>query len=200
MKKTILFALAIVFASIGFSQGVTKLEGDYAKLNGVKNIKLEFVYDQDMRVGKTTEKQYIEEKKAKYEVKHPGEGDKWVEMWESDRTTHYQPKFAQLFNKILSENGITADENLTNFDATLVIHTYFIEPGFNVGIMKTPALVSYFAIFKDKDGNEILKLNSLNAPGQTFGDGDFDSGIRVGESYAKGAKTLASHLIKKKAF
>ena len=199
MKKTILFAILVAFVSASFAQRVKVIDGDLKALNGFKNIKLEFVYD-DLKVGKKAEADYIKEKREKYEKKHPGEGDKWEDSWKADRNEHYEPKFDILFNKVLEKKGVSASDAMENADCTLQIHTYFIEPGFNIGITKRPSLVSWYAIFKDKDGKVLLKIDSKNAPGQSVGGGDFDSGVRIGESYAKGAKTLAKFLLKKKAF
>ncbi len=198
MKKAILFAIIIAFTTSSFAQKLTKLNGDYKNLNGIKNIKLEFIYDDNLKVGKTTEAEYIKEKKAKYNEKNPGDGDKWETNWKADRDVHYKPKFEALFNKVLAKVGVSASDAMENYDCTLVIHTYFIEPGFNIGIMKKPALVNWYATFSDKEGNVLLKIDSQKATG--VGGGDYDSGVRVGESYAKGAKTLAKYLLKKKAF
>jgi len=200
MKKTILFAILIAFLSSSFAQKLTKLEGDYKALNGLKKFKLEFVYDDNLSVGKMTEADYIAEKRAKYEEKHPGEGDKWENGWKNARKSRYAPKFEELFNKGVAKKDVVASVALDSYDATMVIHTYFIEPGFNVGIMKKPSLVSWYAIFKDKDGKQLLKIDSKNAPGVSSFGGDFDASGRIGESYAKGAKTLAKYLMKKKAF
>jgi hypothetical protein len=146
-----------------------------------------------------TEEAYIAEKRAKYEEKHPGKGDVWEDGWKNARKARYAPKFEELFNKGVAKKGIVASEALDTYDATMIIHTYFIEPGFNIGIMKKPSLVSWYVIFVDKDGKKLLKLDSKNAPGASFSGGDYDTSIRIGESYAKGAKTLAKFLIKKKA-
>ena len=75
-----------------------------------------------------------------------------------------------------------------------------IEPGYNIGISRRPALVSWYVTAFDKNGKQLFKLNSINAPGADFSGADFDSGLRIGESYAKGAKTLTKFLLKKKAF
>jgi len=200
MKKTILFAIIIAFVSSSFAQRVTKIDGDLSALKGFKQLKLEFVYDDNMTVGKGTEADYIAEKRAKYEEKHPGEGDKWENGWKNARKSRYEPKFETLFNKVMSKKDVVASGAMENYDVTMIIHTYFIEPGFNIGIMKKPALVSWYVIFIDKDGKQLLKLDSKNAPGASSFGGDFDSGGRIGESYAKGGKTLAKFLLKKKAF
>jgi len=200
MKKTILLAIIIAFVSSSFAQRVTQVNGEYSALNGFKKLKLEFVYDDNMTVGKKTEKEYIAEKRAKYEEKHPGEGDKWENGWKNSRKERYEPKFEALFNKVMSKKGVEASQSVESYDAIMTIHTYFIEPGFNVGIMKKPSLVSWYVIFTDKDGKELLKLDSKNSPGASSFGGDYDASGRIGESYAKGAKTLGKVLLKKKAF
>ena len=200
MKKTILFAIIIAFVSSSFAQKMTKLEGDFKALSSFKKFKLEFVYDDNMSVGKKTESAYIAEKRAKYEEKHPGEGDIWEDGWKNARIARYAPKFEELFNKGAAKKDVMASVAIDTYDAIMVVHTYFIEPGFNIGIMKKPSLVSWYVIFKDKAGNQLLKLDSKNAPGVSGFGGDFDASGRIGESYAKGAKTLAKFLMKKKAY
>jgi len=200
MKKTILFAVIIAFVSSSFAQKMPKLEGDFKALSSFKKFKLEFVYDENLSVGKTTEAAYIAEKRAKYEEKHPVEGDKWEESWKNARKARYAPKFEELFNKNIAKKDVVASVALDTYDGTMVVHTYFIEPGFNIGIMKKPSLVSWYVIFLDKDGKQLLKLDSKNAPGTSSFGGDFDASGRIGESYAKGAKTLAKFLMKKKAY
>lgn len=199
MKRLLISAVMLVFVLSSFAQKIKVISGDIKALTGKTKILLEFVYDDNLKVGKISEDEYIKNKSAEYEKKHPNQGDKWVEMWKGDRKSRFQPKFEELFNKILGPKGISASEKMENYDCKLIIHTYFIEPGFNVGVMKKPSLVSWYAIFQDKDGKELLKLNSINAPGTSFAD-DFDTGERIKESYAKGAKTLAKYLLKKKVF
>ena len=197
MKKTILFAIIIAFVSSSFAQKITKLEGDLKAINTFKKYKLEFVYDENMSVGKLTEAAYIADRRAKYEEKHPGEGDVWEDGWKNARIARYAPKFEELFNKGMAKKDVMASVALDTYDAIMVVHTYFIEPGFNVGIMKKPSLVSWYVIFKDKEGKQLLKLDSKNAPGVSGFGGDFDASLRIAESYAKGAKTLAKYLSKK---
>jgi len=200
MRKK-LTLLLIFFVFTGFSQKIKIVEGDLkSSLKGVKNILVEFEYDDNLKVGKKTEKEYIEEKVAKYNEKEAGKGDKWLENWKNDRKERYEPKFMVLFNKVLTKVDAKADTNLKDYDAKIVIHTYYLEPGFNVGISSMPAAVSFYVTAYNKKGEKLFKLDSIKMPGSSFSGGDFDAGVRIRESYAKGAKTLASFLIKKKAF
>lgn len=197
MKK-VLITLVIAFAVIisGSAQKITLKSGNLAFLKGQKNLNIEFTYD-NLAVGKfENENDYIAKKVDEYNSKEAGKGDIWKEAWFNDRPTRYEPKFLELFGKYLEPHGITADRGLTA-DYTMVVHTTFIEPGFNVGVARQNAYTNSEILFKDASGAVIATLTVLNSPGATAFGYDFDSGVRISESYAKMGKSLAGFVIKK---
>jgi len=197
--KTLLAIVVIVaITSSAFGQKLKVKEGNLDFLSGVSSLKLEYTYD-NMKVGKYDEATYVEKKKEDYNKKEAGKGDTWVENWVNDREKRFEPKFEQLFSKYLEKADVDASPN-EDAEYTLIIHTYFTEPGYYIGISSAPAMINSEAIFV-KSGNHdkvLCLIDMKKAPGNS-GAG-FDTGERIKEAYAKTGKTLAKFLIKKKAF
>jgi hypothetical protein len=197
--KTTLLLLAIVLGLSVQAQKIKLVSGDLSFLKGQKSIMVDFEYSDDLMVGKMTEAEYIKKKQADAEAHEAGSGEKWLEMWKGDRVKHYQPKFIELMNAYLVKPGVTVSETATDAKYKLVVTTTFIEPGFNVGVMSRPAYINLTLTFVEiASGKEMAKLTLEKSPGQ--GVGDYDTGYRVGEAYAKAGKELAKFLVKKKAF
>lgn len=201
MKKTALvLSLAFVALSgISFGQKIVSIEGEKtpAFLKGQTNINVEFDYS-DMAVGKfKSEQDYINEKVEEYNKDEPGRGDKWRESWIGSRERVYHPKFMTLFNKGLEKNGISGEEGI-DAQYTLIVHTYFTEPGFNVGVVSQPAGVSFEYIFVETENREkiVAKYRQEKVPGAQAMGMDFDTSTRISESYAKAGKMLAAFIAK----
>ncbi len=201
MKKiTLLLAFAIVF--LGASAQKIKLKkGNMDFLKGQDELSLTFVYPDDMKVGKLTEKQYVTGKMQDAEEDEAGGGERWKQMWLADRDDHYQPKFAELFNEILKKKKVDlfADETLSP-EYGMIVTTTFIEPGYNIGISRKNASINLVVTFvkNDDPDNVLAEFTILKAPGRSMGYGDYDSGARVGEAYAKAGKDFAAFLVKQK--
>ncbi len=197
MKK-VLLSLVIVF--IGFqlnAQKITLQSGSMSALKGVSSIDLKFVYPEEMHVGKMTQQAYMEKHMKEAEAKQAGGGEKWKQMYFDDREQHFAPKFTDLFNNGLKKYGMDARENNEEAKIQLVVKTTFMEPGFNIGIQSRPAYINLELTFINKETNEeIAKFILKKAPGTAY----YDFGVRVGEAYAKAAKSFAKFLYKKKAF
>ena len=181
------------------AQDLKLQSGSLGFLKGEKTLNVEYVYD-GLIVGKITEKAYTEEKVAGYNKKEPGKGDKWLQAWKSDRAARYEPKFEDLINKQLSSRkaGLTVAKN-AEAKYTLVLKTTNLEPGWNVAVMRRPALVSTRAeFFETKNrGRELAVVTVLEAPGRDAMGNDFDIAYRVQEGYAKTGKELGAFLYKK---
>jgi hypothetical protein len=216
MKKalgTLLFTAFIAFsASAQFGLGgamgpqiviakVKQLSGDPSSLKG-KKVKTVFTFDGALvskyKVGfgkKIPETQFIDDKKNKINEKEAGKGDAWAAKWEADKTNIYPNSFHVKYNELGKETGSTASSQ--EGDVTLVLHTVYIEPGYFIGIDKTPAIINVECEFKDNAGTSIAKYLISNCPGQAFGFGDVDTGARMGEAYEKLAKELYKAISKK---
>ena len=190
MKKLLLlFFIAISFH--GLAQKIKLTEGNLSALKGQKSINLELTYD-GVRVGKyADEKEYIEKKKAEYNKKEPGKGDQWEKDWNADRKGRFEPRFTEQF--ILA--GMSAKEDA---QYTLIFNTTFIEPGFNVGVARRNAYIDGVALLvATADKSKVLaKLTVDNAPGRIYGGYDFDTGLRIQESYATAGKQLGRFVAK----
>ncbi|MGN6507927.1 MAG: hypothetical protein ACTHLD_00520 [Chitinophaga sp.] len=79
----------------------------------------------------------------------------------------------------------------------MVVDTRFIEPGFNVGIRSAFAEIELeIAIY---DAADLKKpVCKIRVDREKGGKGQFDTGLRIGDAYAKAGKDLGK-LVDKKA-
>jgi len=192
MKKLVIIALLAISLG-GYAQKIKLIEGDPKILKGQTSVNTEFTYD-NMSVGKySNEKDYLDEKKKKYNDKEPGKGDSWVLKWEADRTERYAPKFRELFTK---ESDMGASD--ANAKYTLIFKTTRTEPGYNIGIKKEIASIDgELWIVETQNKDKVLtKLGITNVPGEQFLGLDFDTGVRIQECYAKAGKEFGDYLAK----
>ncbi len=199
MKKLLLAITVIFLAGNMQAQRIKLVDGNLKFLKGVKDLNLEYTYN-DMKVGKYSEADYVAKKTEEYNKKEAGRGDKWANMWVEDREKRFEPRFELLFNKYIAKYDAVAEQNNNDAEYTMILQTYFTEPGYYIGISSAPASVNCKAIFvKTSDPNTVLaKIDIKKSPGRA-GAG-WDTGERIKESYAKAGKELAKFLIKNKAF
>lgn len=202
MKKFIcasLMAITFLAADASLAQRIDLRSGDVSALAGQKTVNVEYDYS-GFGVGKfATEQEYLDKKSAEYNAKEAGKGDAWKKTWVEDRKNRYEPKFEELFNKGLEDKGLTAVKNRPDAQYTLIVKTKFIEPGFNVGVMRKNAYVDYEIdlVESANKSKKVAEIGMRNVPGGQFGGFDFDTGVRIAESYAKAGKSLAAFLDKK---
>ena len=193
-------AVAIIAASTNdsFAQKVNVTSGDVAVLSGQKTVNVEYDYSQ-FGVGKfATEQEYLDKKSAEYNAKEAGKGDTWKKAWVEDRKNKYEPKFEELFNKGLEDKGLMAVGGKSDAKYTLIVKTKFVEPGFNVGVMRKNAAVDFEidVVESANKSNKVAQIDMAKVPGGQFGGYDFDAGTRIAESYAKAGKSLSAYLVK----
>lgn len=196
MKKSLLLLLSLT-ASVAFSQKIILKQGAPDALKGEKQIRIEYDYS-SFGVGKfPTEKEYLDSKVADYNKDEAGRGDKFLASWNNDKATRFPAKFEQLFNEGTSKLGLTGGRDI-NSKYTLIVKTTFLEPGFNVGVVRKSAAVSfeYWIVESANHANVIAVLTQNEVPGAMAMGMDYDTGSRISESYAKGAKMLAAYLVK----
>jgi len=202
MKKFIyasVMAISLLAADASIAQRVDLRSGDVAVLSGQKTVNVEYDYS-EFGVGKfATEQEYLDKKSAEYNAKEAGKGDAWKKAWVEDRKARYEPKFEELFNKGLEGKGITAVKARPDAQYTLIVKTKFVEPGFNVGVMRKNAYVDYEIdlVESANKSSKVAEIGMRNVPGGQFAGFDFDTGTRIAESYAKAGKSLAAFLDKK---
>jgi hypothetical protein len=202
MKKLIYGAVIAMVAGATSSllaQRVDLRSGDLSVLSGQKTVNVEYDYS-EFGVGKfATEKEYVDKKTAEYNGKEAGKGDAWQKSWVDDRKNRYEPKFEELFNKGMEDKGLTAVQAGPDAAYTFIVRTKFVEPGFNVGVMRKNAYVDYEIdlVESANKSSKVAEIAMRNVPGGQFGGFDFDTGVRIAESYAKAGKSLAAFLDKK---
>jgi hypothetical protein len=201
MKKLFIVFLVGFIAMNTNAQKIKLVGGDIGFLKGQKELGVEFIYE-DIKVGKMTEDAYIEKKVAEAEEREPGTGEGWPDLWFGDRSNHYEPKFIELFNDVMDDKGVSLIKDIEETNYTMVVETIFIEPGFNVGVARKSALINLIVEFVETDNpeNVMATFTIDKSPGGLPFGGDYDSGVRVGEAYAKAGKYFAKYFLKKKAF
>jgi hypothetical protein len=192
-KNLIILLFSIIAFSPAVAQKLKLMEGDLSALKGQTEVKTEFTYD-DMIVGKDmAEKDYINEKKGKFEEKEKGRGEKWEKAWYDDRKERFEPQFRELFAKhsMMSTVG-------ENAPYTMIFKTTRTEPGWNIGITKMPAFIDGEAwIVDSKDKSKVIaKISVRNSPGRSAWGMDFETGARLQEAYAKAGKELGAFIKK----
>lgn len=202
MKKTILIATLLIFVFGANAQKIKLTDGNLKFLKGQKELSVKFVYSDDMKVGKDSEQAYIDKKMKKADEDEPGNGAKWLESWKNDRPLNYEPKFIELFNDVLQEDGIVISQNNEAAMYLLIVNTVFIEPGYNVGVSRKNAYINLeVSIVENANNNTVLaKFTIDKSPGSMAFGADFDTGSRIAEAYAKAAKSFTKYLLKQKAF
>lgn len=198
MKKTV-FAL-LFFTGLTFAQDMNVVNGSFDFFKTQKEINVEFDYSGfTMMKEKKTEAQYVEERTAELNEKSKGNGNIWKKKWESSKELIWNPKFLELINVVLTKEkkDVSFQEGLTT-PYTLIVKTVWLYPGWDAGIMKQPAKVSTNLKFVEtaNKSNVLLEISSEEAPGDQWGN-NFSNESRIGEGYAKTAKSLAKLLVKK---
>jgi len=200
MKKLVLVTI-LAITTVSFAQKRKDKEGNIKNLKGIVEYNLLFDYD-NIKVDKfENEEEFLKDKMGKRDEKFPGEGkgEAFKKSWFADREGRYEPKFIESFNKRFDNGAVKVDKGLESAKHTMKIKTTWIAPGFNVGVMRRPSLVNtIITVYETANPSTILyAAEFLNAPGNGAAGYDFNSGYRISESYAKLAKTLAKHIIKK---
>ena len=201
MKKiqALLLLAGMTFLSTSplLAQSVKLTSGTLGFLKGQTTLNVEYSYE-GMTVGKITEDEYIKKNVSEHNAKEAGKGDKWLEAWKANRASRFQPKFEELLNKQFQKSGLSAGKN-PDAKYTLVLKTLNLEPGFNVAVMRMPAMISTQAeLYETKDRTKQLALITiLKAPGRDAMGYDFDVGYRLQEGYAKTGKELGALIVKK---
>lgn len=197
MKKISLIAVVILSLMFAVACSMVKYKkGDNTKgyLNGVKKIAVQFDYSK-ARVGKfATEAEYVNEKVTELNKKEAGKGDTWKGKWDTQKDAVFTPKFETLINEYAKEKGLEIGTKVTDAELTMVLTITKLEPGWNIGISRQDAFVSFqIDIYKTADmNNPVATYEMNNVPGGTFGGFDFDASTRLGESFAKAGKELGA--------
>lgn len=198
MKKLIITCFFI--SGVIFAQDMKVVQGNFDFLKDQKEINTEFDYSNfTMMKEKKSEAQYVEEHKADLDQKAKGNGNLWEKRWVVAKQQIWTPKFLEIGNIVLSKAGkdLNFQEGL-NTPYTLIVQTVWLYPGWDAGIMKQPAKVTTNLKFVETANKSkiLLEITSEEAPGDQWGN-NYSNESRIGEGYAKTAKSLSKMIIKK---
>jgi hypothetical protein len=199
MKK-IVFA-ALFASSIITAQNMEVVKGDFGFLKDQKEINVEFDYSKmTLMKEKLSEEQYVANRSKELNEDAKAKGDVWKKKWNSSKELIWNPKFLELVNVVLAKEDkeVVFQETLAAAKYTLIVETLWVYPGWDAGIMKQPAKVTTQLKFVEttNKANVLLEIASENAPGDQWGN-NYSNESRIGEGYAKTAKSLAKMLLKK---
>ena len=193
LKKAILLPALILVSHAIYAQRISVSEGNVpADLKNEKSINIEFTYD-PMGVGKfDREADYVKAKTEEYNKNEAGRGDEWAKKWVNDRASRFEPRFNEEFS---SGSSLTVDSKAKY---TIVFHTTFMEPGFNVGVARKRAFINAEAVIVETANRDkvLAKLVIDNSPARSFWGTDFDTGERFAAAYAAAGKKLGKFIIK----
>jgi hypothetical protein len=188
MKK--LLTVMLITAGMNASgQSIKLAEGDPKNLKGITSVSTEFVYH-PMQVGKfASEKEYVEDRKAKLNADEKGRGDTWATRWVDDREGRFEPKFKELFTKY---SGISTTGGKGGHK--LVFKTTSTEPGWSgVGFIRSSSRIDGEVTILDANNKVLVKYLLTEVPGGSV-TMDWDTGVRIQEAYAKAGKELGKLL------
>jgi len=198
MKKLII-ACFFVSGAI-FAQDMTVVKGNFDFLKDQKEVNTIFDYSNfTMMKENKPEAQYVEEHKADLDKKAKGNGNLWEKKWIAAKDQIWTPKFLEIANIVLTKEkkDLNFQEGLKT-PYTLVVQAVWIYPGWDAGIMKQPAKVTTNLKFVEtaNKSNVLLEIKSEEAPGDQWGS-NFSNETRIGEGFAKTAKTMSKLIAKK---
>lgn len=199
MKKVTLIALLFV-SVLSMAQDMKVTKGDYKFLKNEKELNVEFNYA-NLKLLKEnfTNDEYVSKRAADLNEKTKGNGDVWKKKWNTSREAIWQPKFMELLNKTYgNEKDVSIQEDLKSAKYTLIVDVVWIYPGWDAAIMKQKAKVSlnYKFVETANRSNVLLEITSEEAPGDQWGN-NFSNESRIGEGFAKSAKSLGKEIVKK---
>jgi hypothetical protein len=196
--KCVFIALLSLLSLQVFSQDVVLESGNLNFLKTETKIRLEYDYS-NMGVGEyAKEEDYIKMKVAEADKSKSSSGAKWLNEWNADRKTDFQPAFQEMLNKKAAP--LKFDSSYTNTNVTLILTTTYMEPGFYTsGFIQKKAEINVIYTFVDSnDHSKVLakisakKIISVNT---TYA---YDLAYRVKGAYSKAAMVLAEQIKKAK--
>ncbi len=197
MKNILVFAVLMVSTTI-LAQKAKVTKGDWSDLKGITEYNLVFDYS-NLEIPKfDSEEDFLKDKMDKRDEKEPGSGEDFKKSWFSDREEFYEPRFIETFNDRYKDNLVKVDRDLASAEYTMKIHTTFIYPGYNVGVVrKNSKLEITLSVFKnDSPENIIFSVDYTKIEGQGNGGYDFNSGQRIADGYIIFARALTKHMYK----
>ncbi|MCX7548528.1 hypothetical protein OS188_11255 [Xanthomarina sp. F1114] len=197
MNKVLLIAF-LLSTSLMYSQKEKVKVGSWKDLKGISEYNLVFDYS-DLEIPKfDSEEEFLEDKMSKREEKEIGAGEKFKDSWFSDRETYYEPRFIETFNDKYKNGLVKVDRDIGSAEYTMKIHTTFMYPGYNVGVMRQNSKIeTTVSVYKnDSPDNIIFSVDYTKIQGSGNAGYDYNSGQRIADAYIIFARALAKHMYK----
>ncbi|MEO8933219.1 MAG: hypothetical protein ABI295_02845 [Xanthomarina sp.] len=197
MNKLLLFAL-LISTSVVFSQKGKVQKGDWKNLKGITEYNLVFDYS-DLKIPKfESEEAFLKDKMDKRDSKEEGRGENFKETWFSDRENYYEPRFIETFNDRYKNGLVKVDRDLGSAEYTMKVHTTFIYPGYNVGVVRRNSKIEVtLSVYKNDSPNDIVfSIDYTKIEGQGNGGYDFNSGQRIADAYIIFGRALVKDMYK----
>lgn len=198
MRKII--ALSFLLLSVSaFSQKIINKQGDFKFLKGTDKVEVLFNYSKlELLKENYPEETYISKRKEELNDKNAGVGDSWEVKWRASKKEIWEPMFLELLNKYASKGtkmGFYSEEPSSPY--VMKVDVIWIYPGWDVFMMKQHAKVTTKISIYDRTNPSVLliSLDANEAPGDQFGS-NYSNESRVGEGFAKTAKTIAKMIAK----
>jgi hypothetical protein len=190
--RFLMLCLIVLISTTSFGQKIKVVKGNINELAGISELKIAYDYE-GLGVGKfDVEADYIDKKVSEKNEDEAGTGDLWKEKWFEDRPLKYEPKFEELLGNYAPTIKSGPD---VEAEITMMVHTTFIEPGYNVGVSRKPALINLELTFL-RGEESILEMTLTKSPGSGAMGNDYDTGYRISEAYAKAGKSLGKYFMK----
>jgi len=201
MKNVFLLLVTLVFAVTLNAQKVKLVEGKLGFLKDQSELKVEFTYN-NMKIGKTTSQDYVNDKVSDKNKDEAGAGDEWLLKWQNDLDTTFPSHFIKHFNVMISKDNVKLSRDNDEANYILVVNTNFIEPGYNVGISSKRASANMEVNIVSKDNpDEVLATFSISkSPGTSMFGSSYSASDRIAGCYENAATRLAGYFMSKKTF
>lgn len=200
MKKVSLISLMVLVSFILSSCGsMIKLQRGSENLSYLKDaekIQVKFDYS-DMSVGEfADEEDYVAEKVQEKNKEEPGSGDEWRKKWYGQRESKLEPRFIEQLNYYTDNDEMKFSRDFSDTPYTVVVEVTFMEPGFNVAVVRKDAEINTkIKIYDDNDrSNPVSSFVANEIPGRSAMGYDFSVAARLGEAYAKCGKELGAYI------
>lgn len=193
MRKVIFLVVVSLFVIGAAKAQKIKVEsGDLKFLKDVAEISVVFEYPEDIKYGKTTLKEYVDDKVKAKEKKEEGSGEEWKEKFFADRE-RYNDKFVFSLEKYTGDLYVAEDD--PDFEYTMIVKTTFMEPGFNIGIRSKNSAIDLVINFVKTNAPDVVisSVKISKAPGAAHP----DAGERMADAYFTAAQSFGK-LLKKK--
>lgn len=163
--------------------------GRLAALAGEKTLRMAPVDYDGVRVEGTSEKDFLAASSRK--------DARDVENWHEAKRVKYPARFMELCNRVLEKVDVVVSEDAKDAKYSVVVKVLSIDPGWNVGIMRRPAMTQFrVSIVETANPNAVLYSVDRSYPGADAWGYDFDQTYRISESFAKCGKEVGKILLK----